>query len=64
MYLPIFFKKTSQIAAEIVRNSTDLLSTHHMAIRNLEFFTFTIFRFRAFYMRSKQKKSGKIQILA
>ena len=64
MYLPNFFKKANQIAGEIVRNSTNLLSTCHMAIRYLEFRTFTIFRFRAFYMRSKQIKSRNIQILA
>ena len=55
-----FFWRTSQIAAEIVRNNTDLLSTH-MAIRHLEFCTFVIFHFRAFYMRSKQKKAAKFK---
>ena len=55
-----FFWRTSQIAAEIVRNSTDLLSTH-IAIRHLEFRTFVIFHFCAFYMRSKQKKAAKFK---
>ena len=59
VFTKFFRKKTSQIAAEIVGNSIDLLSTHHMAIRHLEFRTFAIFRFCAFNMRSKQKKKKR-----